>query len=90
MSRQKMTRVEETLDLCGNIEMIVATKSKGRLEKECRGIEKFVTTKVGKSSQKFVVIIVFMWRQNLPRSTVHGKERISRHLKLCHDNYKME
>ena len=51
----------------------------------CRDITKFVATKAGKSSQKFVAIIVFMSRQNLPRSAVRGKERMPRHLKLCRD-----
>ena len=56
----------------------------------CRDIAKFVVTKAGKSSQKFVVIIVFMSRQNLQRSAVHGKERMSRYNKLCRNNYEME
>ena len=35
-------------------------KTKGRMKKECLDIAKFVMIKVGKSSQKFVSIIVFM------------------------------
>ena len=60
------------------------------MKKECRDIPKFVTIKASKSSQKFIAIIVFMSRQNLSRSIVHGKERMSQHLKLCRDNYEME
>ena len=42
-----------------------------------RDIAKFVSTKESRSSQKFVAIIVFKSRKNLPRSAVHGKERMS-------------
>ena len=56
----------------------------------CHDITKFVTKKAGKISYMFVAIIVFISLQNLPRSAVHGKERMSRHLKLCRDNYEME
>ena len=70
MSQQKMSRVlEETLDLCCNIEMIVVINQRAYLRRN-------VATKVGKSSQKFVAIIGFMSRKNLLRSIVHGKERM--------------
>ena len=80
----------ETLEFCRGISIDFRDKTKDIMKKECRDIAKFVTTKADKSSQNFVVIIVFKSRQNLPRSAVHGKERMSRHLKLCHDNYEME
>ena len=80
MSQQKMSRnLEETLELCHNISIDYCDKTKGRMKKECCDIAKFVTTKAGKSLQKFVAIIVFMLRQNLSRSVVYGKDRMSRH-----------
>ena len=64
--------------------------SLGRGSVICPDIANFVVTKVGKRSHKFVSIIVFMSRQNLPRLAVHGMEIMLRHLKLCCDNYEME
>ena len=91
MSQQKMSRnYEETLEECRNISIDYRDKKKGIMKKEYRDFAKFVVTKSGKSSQNFVSIIVFLSRQNLPRSTIHGKERMSQHLKLCRDNYEME
>ena len=88
MSRQKISiNPEETLKECRDISIDCCNKTKGRMKKECRDIAKFVTTKARKSSQKFFAIIVFMSRQNLPRSAIHGKERMSRQLKLCRDDY---
>ena len=91
LSRQKMRiNLAETIELCRGISIDCCDKTKGKMKKECRDIAKFVTKKADKSSQNFVAIIVFKSRQNLPRSAVHGKERMSRHLKLCRDNYEME
>ena len=80
MLQQKMSRnPEETLELCCDISIDCRNKTKGGIKKECRDIAKFVVTKASRSSQKFVAIIVFMSLQNLPRSAVHGKERMSRY-----------
>ena len=84
MSLQKMSRnPEETLEECRDISIDCRDKTKGRMKNKCSDIAKFVATKAGKSSQKFVTIIVFMLRQNFPRSAVHDNERMLRYLKLC-------
>ena len=83
MSQQKMSRnPEKTLELCRYRSIDCRDKTKGRMKKECLDIAKFVEKKARRSSQKFVVIIVFMSCQNLPRSAVHGKERMSRHYQI--------
>ena len=76
MSRQKMSRnPEETLELCRDISIDCHDKTKGRMKKECRDIAKFVVTKADKSSQRFVVITVFMSRQNLPEISSTWKRK---------------
>ena len=77
MLRQKMSKnPEETLELCHDISIDCCNKTKDIMKKECYDIANFVMTKASMSSQNFVSIIVFMSRKNLPRSIVHGKERM--------------
>ena len=58
MSRQKLRKTpEETLEICNDIAMIIATKQRGEDRKNIVTSKPSIVTKVGKSSMQDIEIL---------------------------------